>query len=75
MIRLGLQHRDDDGLRTPAYVGDTAGDRDASRAAAFRFVYAAYGFGDLADEEPFTSFDALCAHLAELCGTFSAPPP
>lgn len=35
------------GLRNPVYVGDTAGDADASRRAGVPFLYAAYGFGQV----------------------------
>lgn len=32
-------------LERPAYVGDTAGDRDYTHAASIPFIWAAYGFG------------------------------
>jgi phosphoglycolate phosphatase len=50
------------GSRAPAYVGDTAGDAEACRAAGVAFLYAAWGFGEV-DAPRFESFDALCAHV------------
>lgn len=35
------------GLKAPAYMGDTQGDADAARAAGVPFIYAAYGFGEV----------------------------
>ena len=35
------------GLRRPAYVGDTQGDADGARQAGIPFIYAAYGFGSV----------------------------
>ena len=43
-IRLCMERND---LETAVYVGDTAGDLAAARAAGCGFVYAAYGFGDV----------------------------
>lgn len=39
------------GLKNPAYVGDTQGDADACKKAGVKFIHAAYGFGkvDAAD--------------------------
>ena len=54
--------RERHGFRTPAYVGDTAGDAAASQAAGYAFVFAAYGFGE-ADAPAFPSFAAVCAEL------------
>ena len=34
------------------YVGDTAGDKEAAQFAGIKFLYAAYGFGNL-EGEPF----------------------
>ncbi len=41
-IRLIMRRN---GLKRPVYVGDTAGDLEASDAAGVPFVFAAYGFG------------------------------
>ncbi len=35
------------GLKDAVYVGDTQTDRDASKEAGVRFIYAAYGFGQV----------------------------
>ena len=43
-IRLVMERN---GLRAPAYVGDTQGDADASRFAGVPFIYARYGFGEV----------------------------
>lgn len=43
-IRLICQRN---GLRAPAYVGDTVWDADACEEAGVPFIYAAYGFGKL----------------------------
>ncbi len=43
-IRLIIERN---GLKAPAYVGDTQGDADAAIAACVPFIYAAYGFGDV----------------------------
>jgi len=49
------------------YIGDTAGDREASEAAGIPFLYAAYGFGELEDEKlRFESFAELPAVLERL---------
>ncbi|MCB2379590.1 HAD family hydrolase [Hymenobacter sp. BT635] len=39
------------GLQAPAYVGDTDGDYQASRANGIPFVFAAYGFGEVPEFE------------------------
>ncbi len=36
-------------LKSPIYVGDTQGDRNAARVAEIPFVYASYGFGKVED--------------------------
>ena len=54
-------------LRSPVYVGDTPGDAEACRRAGFTFVYAAYGFGEVAAPR-FESFDALSDHLLRSFG-------
>ncbi len=58
-IRLIIERN---GLRAPAYVGDTQGDADAARAAGVPFIYAAYGFGqvDGYDEKAEKITDLLC---------------
>ncbi len=43
-IRLVIERN---GLKAPAYMGDTQGDADAARAAGVPFIYAAYGFGEV----------------------------
>ncbi|MBR1737900.1 MAG: HAD family hydrolase [Firmicutes bacterium] len=35
------------GMKEPVYVGDTQGDADAAKSAGVRFVFAAYGFGEV----------------------------
>lgn len=52
--RTGLQKGDNiklvierNGLKAPAYVGDTQGDADAARHANVPFIYARYGFGQV----------------------------
>ena len=55
------------GLTRAVLVGDTAGDRAAAEFAGIPFIYAAYGFGRLADE-PYRAADfaeaaALAARL------------
>lgn len=35
-------------LQQPVYIGDTTGDYDASRKAQVPFIFAAYGFGEVA---------------------------
>lgn len=34
-------------LKSPIYVGDTAGDAESAKAAEIPFVYARYGFGNV----------------------------
>lgn len=38
-------------LKAPVYVGDTAGDQEASLQAGVPFCYAAYGFGEVKDPD------------------------
>lgn len=45
------------GLRSPVYVGDTAGDFRATKEAGLPFIYASYGFG--AVEQPDGAIAAL----------------
>ena len=47
------------------YVGDTAGDLQASRAAGIDFIYAAYGFGDVTGMEGVTAQISSFAQLPE----------
>lgn len=47
-------------LRNPIYVGDTKGDATASREAGIPFVYASYGFGDVANyDEAITTLKGI----------------
>lgn len=39
------------GLKHPAYIGDIQGDYLSTREAGVDFIYAAYGFGDVAEYE------------------------
>lgn len=43
-IQLIIERND---LKSPVYVGDTQGDRDAAAYASIPFVYAEYGFGNV----------------------------
>lgn len=43
-IRLVIERN---GLKAPAYVGDTQGDADAAAQAGIPFIYASYGFGQV----------------------------
>lgn len=45
---------DRNGLRTPAYVGDTQGDADATHKAGIPFIHASYGFGKSVDRAEYT---------------------
>lgn len=54
------------GLKSPIYVGDTAGDEKSARTAGCRFVHAAYGFGEAVDP------DAVINLPEELLTVFSA---
>lgn len=47
-IRLVMERN---GLEDAFYVGDTAGDRSAARAAGVPFVHAAYGYGSVEDAD------------------------
>lgn len=49
------------GLRSPAYVGDTQGDFNASRSNHIPFIFAAYGFGQV-DGQP----DARIEQITDL---------
>ncbi len=56
-IRLVIERN---GLKQPIYVGDTQGDANAAKEAGVPFVFARYGFGDVAD------YDEVVNSLAEL---------
>lgn len=45
-IRLLMEKHN---LKTPVYIGDTAGDGEESRAAGIPFVFVTYGFGNTDD--------------------------
>ncbi len=53
-------------LQSPVYVGDTAGDAAACKEASVPFIFAAYGFGDVADPddkiEEFSDLLKLVSH-------------
>ncbi|MDU4889669.1 MAG: HAD family hydrolase [Clostridium sp.] len=49
-------------LKTPVYVGDTAGDRKAAKLAGVPFVFAKYGFGDVED------YDFVVDKLEDVAG-------
>lgn len=53
-IRLIIERNN---LKNPIYVGDTQGDADSSKKAGVPFVYAKYGFGQVAGYEQ--SIDCL----------------
>lgn len=48
------------GLKNPVYVGDTLGDSEAAKEAGVPFIFARYGFGEVAD------FDGVIDSLREL---------
>lgn len=48
-------------LKSPAYVGDTQGDFNASRSSNIPFIFAAYGFGQISQEA-----EAKIEHISEL---------
>lgn len=41
----------DHALKAPAYVGDTMGDYNAAKAAGVPFIFAAYGFGKVEEDQ------------------------
>ena len=45
------------GLKAPAYVGDTQGDYDACKKAGVPFIWAAYGFGRPDDDKYFAKLE------------------
>lgn len=51
---------DRNNLKSPIYVGDTAGDQKAAKAAGIPFVYARYGFGEVKEYDyTIDSFEEL----------------
>ena len=56
-IRLVMERN---GLKHPAYMGDTQGDADAAAFAGIPFIYARYGFGQV------DHFDLAVDHFEEL---------
>jgi len=56
-IRLVIERHH---LQHPVYVGDTAGDADAAKEAGVPFIYARYGFGNVAE------YDDVIDSLREL---------
>lgn len=55
-------------LDRAVYVGDTAGDLEASRSAGIPFVYAAYGFGSVKESEA----DGVIGQFAQLGDVLAA---
>ena len=55
-------------LDRAVYVGDTAGDLEASRSAGVPFVYAAYGFGSVKESEA----DGVIGQFAQLGDVLAA---
>jgi len=56
-------------LTRAVYVGDTAGDREASVAAGMEFAFAGYGFGSVSEPVlAFGSFDELREYYAGIGG-------
>jgi phosphoglycolate phosphatase len=55
------------GLKTPVYIGDTAGDGSESRAAGIPFVFVSYGFGKTDDYDlKFDDFGSLTDYFMGL---------
>ena len=46
-----MKIRDDFGLKSPVYVGDTLGDFNACRKAQVPFIFAEYGFGEVPEPD------------------------
>ncbi len=57
-IRLLMERN---GLKNPAYVGDTQGDCDAAAKAGIPFIFASYGFGNSDDMDE--RIDSFCELL------------
>jgi phosphoglycolate phosphatase len=54
-------------LKTPVYIGDTAGDGEQSRQAGVPFVFVSYGFGDTGDYDlKFDDFKSLTSYFMGL---------
>lgn len=41
----------DYGLKSPVYIGDTMGDYESSKKAGVPFIFAAYGFGEVKEDQ------------------------
>jgi phosphoglycolate phosphatase len=55
------------GLKSPVYIGDTAGDGEESRKAGVPFVFVSYGFGYTRDyDAKFDDFRSLTAYFMAL---------
>ena len=55
------------GLKSPVYIGDTAGDGEESRKAGVPFVFVSYGFGDTTDYDlKFDDFRSLTGYFMGL---------
>jgi phosphoglycolate phosphatase len=58
---------DKHGLKSPVYVGDTAGDGEQSRLAGIPFVFVSYGFGETEDYDlKFDDFNSLVNYFVNL---------
>jgi phosphoglycolate phosphatase len=58
---------DKHGLKTPVYVGDTAGDSEQSRLAGIPFVFMSYGFGETNDYDlKFDDFKSFTNYFLNL---------
>ncbi len=54
-------------LKSPVYIGDTAGDGEESRKAGVPFVFVSYGFGDTQDYDvKFDNFPSLTEYFMNL---------
>ena len=55
---------EENGLKSPVYVGDTQGDADACKTAGIPFIFAEYGFGDVPDAatriQRFSDLEKIC---------------
>ena len=66
-IRLVMERN---GVERAVYVGDTAKDLAAARAAGIPFLFASWGFGSLAEDQPsLTSFSSLVEAAASRMGS------
>ena len=58
------------GIRRAVYVGDTAKDLAAARAAGIPFLFASWGFGALPEDQPsLTRFSELVEAVASMRGS------